>query len=75
MRRIILALGIAVTLCNLTIGISYASICQTAGGARACGEKCTTVPDGRCLCEGSCTADEMKWVGGGKGDDEELLME
>lgn len=75
MKRILLALALLVTIGNLSIGIAYSAICQS-GGARACGTKCTTSSNGSCTCEGTCTADEIKWVeGAGKGDDDELLLE
>lgn len=75
MKRILLALAIAVTVSNLTIGIGYSAVCQSSGGVRACGKDCVIYPDGGCNCTGTCTADEMKWVeGAGKGD-EELLLE
>ena len=73
MKKLLLGLAIAVTACNLTIGIGYAAVCQSTKGARACGTKCTANADGTCTCEGTCTADERDWVGAGKGGDEELL--
>ena len=73
MKKILLGLAIAVTACNLTIGIGYAAVCQSSGGARACGTKCAVLAGGHCGCEGVCTAEERDWVGAGKGGDEELL--
>ena len=75
MKKILLSLAIVVTACNLTIGIGYAAVCQSSGGARACGTTCAAAADGRCVCEGVCTADERNWVAAAKGGggDEELL--
>ena len=75
MKKILLALAITVTACNLTIGIGYAAVCQSTKGARACGTTCVTNPDGTCACQGGCTAEERNWVGGSKGDEDELLGE
>lgn len=72
MNKPLLYLCILVTICNLTIGIAYSAVCQAANGGRSCGEFCGAMPDGGCVCKGSCTADEMKWVDGAHGD-EELL--
>lgn len=74
-KRAVLVLGTLLTLFHLTIGISYSSVCESTGGARACGTTCSTTSNGSCACSGTCTADEMKWVEGAKkGDDEELLL-
>jgi len=73
MKKIWLSLAIAVTVCNLTIGIGYAAVCQSTKGARACGTTCATSPNGTCECTGGCTAEERNWVGGSKGEEEELL--
>jgi hypothetical protein len=70
MKKIWLSLAIAVTACNLTIGISYAAVCQSTKGARACGTTCATNPDGTCACTGSCSAEERNWVAGSKGEEE-----
>lgn len=75
MKKVLLALGVLITVCNLTLGIAYPAVCQDRKGARACGTSCSAYPDGTCVCQGNCTADEMKWVGGAGGGDEELLME
>jgi hypothetical protein len=73
MKRILFAIGLLVTLCNLTVGIAYSALCLGSGGGRACGTTCRTNSDGTCSCTGSCTAEEIKWVeGAGKGG-EELL--
>ena len=74
-RKILLSLAIALTVCNLTIGIGYASVCQSSGGARACGTTCAAGSDGRCVCEGVCTADERAWVAAAKGGGDEELLE
>jgi hypothetical protein len=73
MKKIWLSLAIAVTACNLTIGIGYAAVCQSSKGARACGTTCATNPDGTCACTGGCSTEERNWVGGSKGDEDELL--
>jgi hypothetical protein len=75
MKRILLSLAIAVTACNLTIGLGYAAVCQSSKGARACGTTCAVLTGGNCGCEGTCTAEERDWVGGAKGGDEEELLE
>ena len=73
MKKLLLSLAIALTACNLTIGIGYAAVCQSSSGARACGTKCAAMSDGSCGCQGECTAEERAWVGAAKGGDEELL--
>ena len=73
MRKILLGVAIAVTACNLTIGLGYAAVCQSTKGSRACGTTCVAKADGTCACEGVCTAEERDWVGSGKGDEEEML--
>ena len=75
MKKIVLSLAIALTVCNLTIGIGYAAVCQSTKGSRACGTTCLAKADGTCACEGTCTADERDWVSAAKGGDEELLAE
>lgn len=75
MKRILFALGILVTACNLTVGVAYSALCQSSGGARACGTTCTVGGNGQCACTGTCTADEMKWVEGASKGDDELLAE
>jgi len=73
MKKILLSVAIAVTACNLTIGLGYAAVCESSKGARACGTSCAGMPDGGCICSGACTAEERDWVGSGKGEEEELL--
>jgi len=73
MKKILLSLAIAITACNLTIGIGYAAVCQSNKGARACGTACISYSDGTCGCTGSCTADELTWVAGAKGGGEDEL--
>ena len=76
MKKLMLGLAIALTACNLTIGIGYAAVCQSAGGSRACGTQCAVIAGGNCGCTGTCTAEERDWVAGAKGGgDEELLEE
>jgi hypothetical protein len=76
MRKMILALALTVTAGNLAIGV-YAAVCESHGGARACGTNCAAMPDGGCICSGSCTSSELTWVDGankGGGGDEELEL-
>jgi len=75
MKKILLSVAIAVTACNLTIGLGYAAVCESKGGARACGTSCAGMPDGGCICSGACTADERAWVAAAHGGGEEELME
>jgi hypothetical protein len=73
MKKILLSLAIAITACNLTIGIGYAAVCQSTTGARACGTTCLAKADGSCSCEGKCGSEELTWVSGAKGGGEEEL--
>lgn len=66
-RKILLAVVLIVTACNLTVGIAYSAVCISSGGARACGQSCTTLSDGSCGCRGTCTKEERDWVAGDKG--------
>lgn len=66
-RRILLAIALIITTCNLSIGIAYSAVCISSGGARACGQGCTTLSDGSCGCQGTCTKEERDWVSGAKG--------
>lgn len=75
MKKALLGLAALLTACNLTLGIAYSAVCQSTGGARACGERCTVMADGGCLCTGGCTAEELKWVDGAHKGEEELLAE
>jgi hypothetical protein len=76
MRKIVLTIALAVTACNLALGVAYAAVCESRGGARACGSNCAADANGNCGCTGSCTASELSWVdGANKGGDEELLAE
>ena len=75
MKKILLSLAIAVTACNLTIGLGYAAVCQSSTGARSCGTKCAALSDGSCGCQGECSAEERNWVAGAKGGDDEELLE
>ncbi len=65
-RKIFLTIALIVTACNLTLGVAYAAVCQSSGGARACGASCTTLSGGACACQGACSADERNWVAGTK---------
>ena len=71
-QKTFLAVALIVTVCNLTAGIAYSAVCQSSGGARACGQSCATLSDGSCGCQGSCTKEEREWVAGGKGAVAEL---
>jgi hypothetical protein len=76
MKNVLLTLLLVFTAGNLTISITYAAICQGAGGARACGETCASLGDGNCGCTGKCSKEELDWVAGAKGGgDEELATE
>lgn len=63
MRRMLLMIGLSITLCNVALGV-YAATCSGPGGSRICGRECGRIPNGQCVCEGSCTAEEMRWVAG-----------
>ena len=71
-RKILLAAALLVSAFNLTVGIAYSAVCISSGGARACGQACTTLSDGSCGCQGSCTKEERDWVAGGKGTAAEI---
>ena len=64
MRKQLLTVALVVTALNLTIGVAYAAVCQSTGGARFCGSTCVATSGGGCQCTGGCTADERNWVGG-----------
>jgi hypothetical protein len=73
MKKIVLLVAMAVTAANLTLGITYAAVCQDSKGARFCGSTCQTAGSGGgCSCSGGCSDSEMNWVGGGKAGAEEL---
>lgn len=61
-KKTLLSLAILVTVSNIAAVVAYAGVCQSTGGARACGQTCATEPNGSCSCEGSCTDAELKWV-------------
>ena len=71
MKKILLAVAIAVTACNLSLGISFAAVCQDTHGNRFCGNTCATVGGSTCACQGACSKEERDWVGGA--GHEELL--
>ena len=71
-RKTLLAVVLFVTVCNLTVGIAYSAVCQSRGGARACGTSCTTLSDGSCGCQGTCTKEERDWVSGVKAAEAEI---
>lgn len=64
MKKMLLGFAILLTAANLA-GVAYASVCETSGGSRVCGTRCTSGSEGRCACEGTCTAAELDWVAGG----------
>lgn len=70
MKKLVLIIALFVTAGNLAVGVSYAAICQSSKGARACGSSCTANADGSCSCSGTCTQDEKDWVAK-KGEDDE----
>ena len=77
MRKIVLALALTATLGNLALGVAYAAVCESSGGARACGTHCLADSTGHCACSGSCTSGELSWVDGANkgGGEEELLAQ
>jgi len=72
MKKTFLTLLLLFTAGNLTISTTYAALCLGGNGSRACGQTCTTLSDGSCGCTGTCTQQELDWVGGGKGGEDEL---
>ena len=71
-QKILLAVALFVSACNLTVGAAYAAVCQSSSGARSCGASCTTLSDGGCGCQGACSTEERNWVAGSKGAAAEL---
>jgi hypothetical protein len=72
-RKILIVLALVFSAGNLAVGVTYAAICKSTSGARACGTTCASTSGGNCGCEGTCTKEEMDWVASGKsGDDDEL---
>ena len=67
MNKLLLTIALFVTAANLAIGVSYAAICQSSKGARACGTTCVATAAGACECTGQCTKEERDWVAGGRG--------
>lgn len=66
-RKILILLALVLSAANLAAGVTYAATCRGSGGARACGEICTSTTSGNCACSGSCTKEERDWVAGGGG--------
>lgn len=64
MKKMLLGVAILLTAANLA-GVAYASVCETSGGSRVCGTRCSSASEGRCVCEGSCSSAELDWVAGG----------
>jgi hypothetical protein len=75
MKKLFLTLFLMFSVANVTISIAYAAMCQGPGGARACGQTCSSQSNGECACTGECSKEERDWVGAAKGGDEELLEE
>lgn len=67
MKKLILGLAVLVTASNVAMGVAYAAACMGTNGGRHCGDTCATLPGGDCACSGSCTAEEQRWVNGGRG--------
>ena len=65
-RKILLVFALLLTASHLAAGVTYAALCRGAGGARACGEICSSTTSGNCACSGPCTAEERDWVTGAK---------
>ena len=65
MTKVVLTIALVVTAANLAIGVTYAAVCQSSKGARACGATCVAASSGACECSGACSAEERKWVTGG----------
>ena len=63
-RKVLTVLALVVSAGNLAAGVTYAAVCRSSNGARACGEICTSTTTGNCACSGSCTAEERTWVSG-----------
>lgn len=72
MKKVLLGLGVLVTICNLTIGVAYSAVCQESTGGRLCGTECTASAGGKCYCSGQCTEAELQWLESGGGG--ELLQ-
>jgi hypothetical protein len=64
MKKFILVFALLVTASNLAVGVAYAAVCKSSGGARSCGTSCTPNADGSCTCSGACSKEEMDWVAG-----------
>jgi hypothetical protein len=63
-RKIFIVIASVLSAANLVVGVTYAAVCRSSSGARACGEICTSTTTGNCACSGSCTAEERTWVTG-----------
>lgn len=72
MTKLVLIIALFVTAVNLTIGVTYAAVCQSSKGARACGTTCVATAAGGCECTGTCTKEERDWVTGGGGHVDEI---
>ena len=66
-RKIFIVLALVLSAGNLAVGVTYAATCRSSSGARACGEICSSLPNGNCACSGSCSKEERDWVAGGGG--------
>ena len=72
MSKLPLTIALFITAANLALGVSYAAVCQSSKGARACGTTCVATAAGGCECTGQCTKEERDWVGGGGGAGAEI---
>ena len=75
MRKKLFIVVVLLTAGNLAFGVTYAAICRSTSGARACGEICTSTSTGNCACSGSCTKEERDWVAGAGGQVAEIKEE
>jgi hypothetical protein len=66
-RKIFVILALVLSVGNVAVGLTYAATCRSSSGARACGEICSSLPNGNCACSGSCTKEERAWVAAGGG--------
>lgn len=71
-RKVFIVLALLLSAANLAVGVTYAAICRSSSGARACGELCSSLPNGNCACSGSCTKEERDWVAAGGGEFAEI---
>lgn len=79
MRKLLMTLGLLLTLCNVATAVALACVCTPSGGTgtQCVGEVCDPQPDGSCICSGgdgcscfppggaSCTGSYCKGKAGG----------